>query len=594
VEKLCRETLVKWRGDEENGRDQADAFLYDLVIISDTESDDDDDGDDSEDEGESSDTSSPRRLSGDDMDAGPQPRQRTAPLSAQVDKLERQRRMIRKAAKRAVKRKSKKNQRGFKRYQAAQAEWEEAAERDRREANQQPRPLPTVAMDRSASHGSHPWHSTEAGPASPLQVRHVSPSNFRSLDAPLGNRDLEGERLTYGDATHGTLPQIYYRQQGARAERDHLVGELGLIVGSQAPSRHHAGTSVERVRHQDQDLRDHLVKSIESPELPSFPSFPSQPPRRSSWELRRDMEVRSAATMVTYDRGPAPAMPTGDRSLQHNPPRDDLLLLAPRSQANRVMVETGFYPQSTIPVTSQPHGQGRIFTAPAATIAHGLRSSGYRDDTRPVPDGSSHRSEYRVITINDDDAALRSRARPIMVEEAHTKARRVMVDLTRDSPGPPQRQPPVMRSATQFHHPDSEYLIGPGHRAWNEARQAEQSANDMSQGFVQIIRVSDRFPRRHEPQSAPVEPARYELHSSTPRYRDHHHGFDGAVRYEAHPQHAVQHGRVERVVARVGEPLHGYHYPPPPDAMRQPGAISMNAHRQERVVGLEYVSAAPE
>lgn len=45
VEALCLDILVKWRGDEETGRDQLDEILREVIVISDSE----DDGDDSDD-----------------------------------------------------------------------------------------------------------------------------------------------------------------------------------------------------------------------------------------------------------------------------------------------------------------------------------------------------------------------------------------------------------------------------------------------------------------------------------------------------------------------------------------------------------------
>ncbi|KAG8413497.1 hypothetical protein J3459_015380 [Metarhizium acridum] len=39
VETLCLDILVKWRGDEETGRDQLDEILREVVVISDSEDD---------------------------------------------------------------------------------------------------------------------------------------------------------------------------------------------------------------------------------------------------------------------------------------------------------------------------------------------------------------------------------------------------------------------------------------------------------------------------------------------------------------------------------------------------------------------------
>ncbi|TAQ88086.1 hypothetical protein B7494_g3612 [Chlorociboria aeruginascens] len=58
VEPLCLDVIVKWRGDEETGRDQMDEILREVVIITDSE-DESSDNDDSDEEGEVSSESSP-------------------------------------------------------------------------------------------------------------------------------------------------------------------------------------------------------------------------------------------------------------------------------------------------------------------------------------------------------------------------------------------------------------------------------------------------------------------------------------------------------------------------------------------------------
>lgn len=53
VEPVCLDILVKWRGDEENGRDQLDEILREVVVISDSDSDDSEEDEDSDDSDES-------------------------------------------------------------------------------------------------------------------------------------------------------------------------------------------------------------------------------------------------------------------------------------------------------------------------------------------------------------------------------------------------------------------------------------------------------------------------------------------------------------------------------------------------------------
>lgn len=50
VEPVCLDILVQWRGDEENGRDQLDEILREVVIITDSEGEDDSSDEDSSDE----------------------------------------------------------------------------------------------------------------------------------------------------------------------------------------------------------------------------------------------------------------------------------------------------------------------------------------------------------------------------------------------------------------------------------------------------------------------------------------------------------------------------------------------------------------
>lgn len=133
VETLCLDTLVKWRGDEETGRDQLDEILQEVVVISD--SDDESDSSDSSEESSSDEDEPPRRRRRLDSDVtARQPRlsddnypsflhldhASRAFQPASVDDISRRRR------------------RGFRRYQA----WEEAIRRNRNDDVQRFSPMP--------------------------------------------------------------------------------------------------------------------------------------------------------------------------------------------------------------------------------------------------------------------------------------------------------------------------------------------------------------------------------------------------------------------------------------------------------------------
>jgi hypothetical protein len=70
VEPVCLDILVRWRGDEETGRDQLDEILREVVVITDSEGEDEDDDEDdsnseedgSDEEGEVTSESSPELL----------------------------------------------------------------------------------------------------------------------------------------------------------------------------------------------------------------------------------------------------------------------------------------------------------------------------------------------------------------------------------------------------------------------------------------------------------------------------------------------------------------------------------------------------
>ncbi|CAI6098969.1 unnamed protein product, partial [Clonostachys chloroleuca] len=129
VEGLCLDILVKWRGDEETGRDQLDEILREVVVISDSE---DEDGDDDQTE-ESSAEEITMTGAGKTLDlAG------TVPLQTVIKTLPQSRHRrngssvsVRPGAEPGGVVKSRttgrKEQRGFKRYRA----WEEAIQRNR-------------------------------------------------------------------------------------------------------------------------------------------------------------------------------------------------------------------------------------------------------------------------------------------------------------------------------------------------------------------------------------------------------------------------------------------------------------------------------
>jgi Uncharacterized conserved protein (DUF2293) len=130
VEPVCLDVLVKWRGDEETGRDQMDEIIREVVIITDSEEEEDSSSseDSSEEEGEVSSTSSTEPPILHTQQQLPKQLQRTGPLVASTPGVTEDEDMEDPVSSRTRARpqKDKKAQRGFKRYRAA---WDEALHR---------------------------------------------------------------------------------------------------------------------------------------------------------------------------------------------------------------------------------------------------------------------------------------------------------------------------------------------------------------------------------------------------------------------------------------------------------------------------------
>jgi hypothetical protein len=132
VEPVCLDVLVKWRGDEETGRDQMDEIIREVVVITDSEDEDDSsDDEDSSEEGEvtsASSTEPPSQPTSRNQERLLEPIQQARPLIAFAPTATEDENLegAISSRTRAKPQKDKRAQRGFKRYQAA---WEEALHR---------------------------------------------------------------------------------------------------------------------------------------------------------------------------------------------------------------------------------------------------------------------------------------------------------------------------------------------------------------------------------------------------------------------------------------------------------------------------------
>lgn len=136
VEPVCLDVLVKWRGDEETGRDQMDEILREVVIITDSEneSESSDDDDSSDEEGEVTSASSPEApslpVSRNQQRLMPvsnnQPTPSVTVSTSLLPGRDSNGAISSRTRSKADPKPQKKAQRGFKRYQAA---WEDAVHR---------------------------------------------------------------------------------------------------------------------------------------------------------------------------------------------------------------------------------------------------------------------------------------------------------------------------------------------------------------------------------------------------------------------------------------------------------------------------------
>lgn len=297
VEQPCLDILVKWRGDEETGRDQLDEILREVVVISDSESESDgsDDDDDNDDEGQdngigsadqapvpeaivlSSQESPPAPMARvKNIVGGPhQPRKRPSkPISN---------RKLRRLAARGGQAPgetgpssaknpagSKKVQRGFRRYEAeAQRHlaWEDALNRSRHARNPDPAPAaaaPVNGVTTRELQRRRPLEVDSPGRRE-YSVRdgHLSPTRqpfFYDTEPQRNGAEMHG----YAAANHHRLdpaPTPNHPNPSSTPPREVVIGHR--TVAAQPGGVHDARPGPVPARDNTSALRDYLVRSIE-------------------------------------------------------------------------------------------------------------------------------------------------------------------------------------------------------------------------------------------------------------------------------------------------------------------------------------------
>lgn len=273
VEETCLDILVKWRGDEETGRDQLDDILREVVVISDDS--DSDDSDDSDDDGD--DVSSDDNYFPDFHGAGPvstvaEPAGAGAIPQVQHPTVKRQRKakakanriskQLRKGASQPKKHAgSKKNKRGFKRYEAVQKRWEEAVHRNRHAHNAEA--AAHASLDKMASPNVQQRPSVEV--MSPMP--RLDPMRDDRVQPISQQFHREGREYDHRIRSDDVSAANYHREEDSYVNRVHsdLGRPEGIVIGrrvARLPTDSRAAPTPGKLYHHG-DLKDFLLPSIE-------------------------------------------------------------------------------------------------------------------------------------------------------------------------------------------------------------------------------------------------------------------------------------------------------------------------------------------
>jgi hypothetical protein len=595
VASLCLDFLVKWRGDEETGRDQLDEILREVVVISDSDSEDGEEAD-----GDDQDDSSPESIGYDmsDNDPGkadmgdrpmtsseiPQP-PRALPLNAPKPRRNGGVRAHNGAPKvksksagasRLARRRQMKAQNEQTKNRAVRDEaWHQAVERQKRLKAAKPLPpITTTApliMARTASSTSQPWRVVEPAHVTPEpQGMHYGPlpsnhsrHHFYSNSSRMGAHQNGWESADYnGRPPHALSPPSQQLNREYREYQDQSVPHNNVSRPVVGPGHPHSDSVIRREMRRDLNLQDHLVRSIEPPSpaeetryqrhlagqlhLAQHRPDPQQIPGYQ--QERTYVPLRDASPTLEARLGMAHLVTSGNASFgrpMFDPDAGRIPLPSDRTYGSRSVFDTQLRAPS----------QGKLLVDGAG--GPGLQPlQAYRDDDMLRDDGYLLRSETRPIWIEDDDA-LRSRSRPILIRDLSAQPERSGA----------RHHPQTHARGGHADHPipgDLGTRRAPIHvlddDVWHldgdTARRAEEQPGEP----VEFFRVSNKFPRRYEPQATPSTPAPG-LQTSPEPHRSH-----------------------EQVVRRVEESMYaGNRASGHADGYPAPFA------RRERVVGIEYI-----
>ncbi|KAM0349816.1 hypothetical protein ACHAPU_003650 [Fusarium lateritium] len=479
VETLCLDTLVKWRGDEESGRDQLDEILREVVVISDS------DGDESGNESDSSieevvyhpaNLIPGRPMANTSIQAGPGHHQspRLA-LTAKAPVTPKPRGKVKKSKRKTSV--EKKGQRGFKRYQA----WQNAIDRNRNVEDAAPQSSPM--------------------PPTPQYTQCPPPTNL----VPAGDGLPPASQLRLISGGAGPTPyENGYVGKPQYLTNGHFEG-TGPQVARKVKSPFYEGppTSHAPVPRANGRLQDMLVQSIEpaSPSTmkPSFvraipprgQGFGNEPPTTTSMQhpvistTSRGIDTRGEPMQISWPTAGEPKA-FGDRPYQFCGPDPHRGAGIPTAPLHRY--DTGSHGPPDVP--------SRRYRSPDIPLRrYNTRSSVMQNPARILVS----RGPYDEVQRPGD------RDTPIVMEDRGGFYERVPVRSAVDLPASTrdERVPEHWRPAPE------PYRILEGHQTlpWQEGpRLLQGSRSQAGVGMVPINQVSleDRqHPVLTEPRTVP-------------------------------------------------------------------------------------------
>lgn len=515
VEKPCLDIIVKWRGDEETGRDQLDEILREVIEISDTE-------EESEEENTSAEHTPAQRVS---TMARASSRYTAGPMemgSIDQQPLSRAHRRVpsvpgtpttskQKAITRAEKRSARKTQR-FRRYAAAAEALAGSANQAGHTDDSNVAPFGTVPMDLTRSPGSahiinssrEPTVAARGTPNLEQMPRHYE----LRTDLPRTNSGSRREMMPtiphgFVEANGYASPQVVYNPENHRPK-----------VGPVPTSYNHPQAPLSPVRH---GLQDMLLQSIE-PASPIAPRGPQEPSHTLYREPQRFIEAPRIVPRPMHEPLSSVSRPWSPRVVSEG----NGSVTARHHGADYPGHFDTYDRPSFIQINRQDHSEG-LRRAPVEYIADrpvsSFRStSGLlpRHEPRPVPSQGmphyngdvSHRTRANPIIIDDDDDTI-SRPRRVVEVRRHPDGD-YPVSFRREEVFP---YPPVRRDARVQDGPQVVY-IDPQPTRPRSAFDYRVPLNPPSQGVSpyqepDVHRMPASGLRRHLDPIANHEPSHY-------------------------------------------------------------------------------------